>query len=58
MSQDALAKALGWSQPKMSATESCSRRLDVLEFLALASALGLSSRQAMGLAEKSMAEPP
>ena len=56
VSQDSLAKALGWSQQKLSATESCSRRLDVLEFLALASALGLSSRQEMGLAERSTAE--
>lgn len=54
VSQEALAKALGWSQQKLSATESCARRLDILEFLALASALGLSSRQALNLAERSL----
>lgn len=54
VSQESLAKALGWSQQKLSATESGARRLDILEFLTLASALGLSSRQALNLAERSM----
>ena len=54
VSQDSLAKTLGWSQQKLSATESCGRRLDILEFLALTSALGLSSRQALSMAERLM----
>lgn len=54
LSQEALAKTLGWSQQKLSATESCGRRLDIYEFLTLASALGLSSRQALNLAERIM----
>ena len=52
LSQEALAKTLGWSQQKLSATESCARRLDILELITLASALGLSSRQALNLAER------
>lgn len=49
LSQDVLAKTLRWTQQKLSSTESCGRRLDIIEFLELAHALGLSPRAAFEL---------
>lgn len=50
MSQTTLAKELGWPQQRLSAVEAGARRLDVIEFLHLTSALGLSPEDAIKLA--------
>lgn len=50
-SQSALAQALGWPQQRVSATEAGARRLDIIEFLQLTAALGLSPEEAIKLAE-------
>ncbi len=42
ISQTKLASHLGWPQQRISSVESGARRLDVLEFCLIASALGLS----------------
>lgn len=47
--QIGLAKALGWSQQKLSAVEIGSRRLDVMEYFTLTSALGLTRLAALAL---------
>ena len=47
--QTALAKAIGWPQQKLSAVEIGSRRLDVMEYFTLTSALGLSRQAALNL---------
>lgn len=47
ISQSAAARALGWSQQKLSASEAGARRLDVLEFIELAAFLGLSPERAI-----------
>ncbi len=47
--QTGLATALGWPQQRVSAVESCSRRLDVMEYFILTSALGLTREAALGL---------
>lgn len=49
-SQTSLAKELGWPQQRLSAVEAGARRLDVIEFLQLTSALGLSPEDAVKLA--------
>ena len=43
----ALAAELGWPQQRLSAVEAGARRLDVMEYLHLASALGLTPEAAM-----------
>lgn len=50
LSQSELAKALGWPQQRLSAVEAGARRLDVIEFLALTDALGLTPEEAILLA--------
>lgn len=52
LSQTAIAQALGWSQQKYSAAESGARRLDVLEFIELAGALGLRPARALEIAKR------
>ena len=49
LSQVALAQALGWPQQRVSAVESGSRRLDVMEYFVLADRLGLSPDKALAL---------
>lgn len=49
LSQGELARQLGWRQQRMSAVEAGARRLDVIEFFELTSALGLSPAHAMKL---------
>lgn len=49
LTQVALAEALGWPQQRLSAVESGSRRLDVMEYFVLADKLGLSPEKALGL---------
>lgn len=50
LSQTALAATLGWPQQRLSAVEAGARRLDVMEFLHLTGALGLSPEAAIRLA--------
>jgi len=50
LSQSALAATLGWPQQRLSAIEAGARRLDVIEFLHLTGALGLSPEAAIQLA--------
>lgn len=45
LSQVQLAVHLGWPQQKLSSVETGSRRLDVLEFCLITSALGLSNEE-------------
>ena len=47
--QTALATAIGWPQQKLSAVEIGSRRLDVMEYFTLTTALGLSRQAALNL---------
>jgi len=47
ISQTSLAMKLGWPQQRLSAVEAGSRRLDVMEYFQLTSALGLTRRRAM-----------
>lgn len=49
LSQGELARQLGWPQQRMSAVEAGARRLDVIEFFQLTSALGLSPARAVKL---------
>jgi transcriptional regulator with XRE-family HTH domain len=49
LSQTELARQLGWPQQKLSSIEAGARRLDVIEFFQLTSALGLSPARAMKL---------
>lgn len=51
LSQSALAATLGWPQQRLSAVEAGARRLDVMEFLHLTGALGLSPEAAIQLAD-------
>ena len=58
ISQGALARALGWTQQKVSYVETGARRMDVLEFISLAKALGISPLSAFRRAEKiALAKP-
>lgn len=50
ISQSDLAATLGWPQQRLSAMETGARRLDVMEFLHLTGALGLSPEAAIQLA--------
>lgn len=47
VTQVALAAELGWPQQRLSAVEAGARRLDVMEYLHLASALDLTPEAAM-----------
>ena len=49
LSQTELARQLGWPQHKLSSIEAGARRLDVIEFFQLTSALGLSPARAIKL---------
>ena len=42
VSQDDLAKKLGWDRTKISKTESNTRRLDMVEFIQIAEALSIN----------------
>ncbi|WDS36922.1 helix-turn-helix transcriptional regulator [Pseudoxanthomonas sp.] len=48
-SQGEIARKLGWPQQRISAIEAGARRLDVLEFIQLTQALGLSNSAASRL---------
>ena len=50
ISQSALSGALGWPQQRLSAIEAGARRLDVMEFLQLVGALGLTPEAGIQLA--------
>lgn len=52
VSQGAVARKVGWTQQKLSYIETGARRMDVLEFIALARALGLSPIGAFRHAER------
>jgi hypothetical protein len=49
ITQASLAAELGWPQQKLSAIEAAARRLDVFEYFALGSRLGLSREQALAM---------
>lgn len=55
ISQSALALQLGWKQQKVSFIETGARRMDVLEYIALTRALGLTPNEALRDAERLMA---
>ena len=50
ISQSALSGTLGWPQQRLSAIEAGARRLDVMEFLQLVGALGLTPEAGIQLA--------
>lgn len=50
ITQSALSLQLDWSQQQLSAVEAGARRLDVMEFLQLTKALGLSPEAAIKMA--------
>jgi hypothetical protein len=49
ITQASLAAELGWPQQKLSAIEAAARRLDVFEYFALGSRLGLSRQEALAM---------
>lgn len=49
LSQSDVARLMGWPQQRLSAVESGARRLDVIEFFELTSALGLTVQRAVKL---------
>ena len=49
LSQSEVARQLGWPQQRLSAVEAGARRLDVIEFFQLTSALGLTAQRAIKL---------
>lgn len=49
LSQSEVARALGWPQQRLSAVEAGARRLDVIEFFQLTSALRLTTQRAINL---------
>lgn len=49
ITQSALSKQLDWPQQRISAIEAGARRLDVIEFLTLTDALGLTPETAIQL---------
>ena len=55
VSQAAIARQLGWKQQKVSFIETGARRMDVLEYIALARALGMGPVVALREAERLMA---
>lgn len=52
LSQTALAEQLGWTQQKVSFVEAGARRIDVVEYIHLSRALGVSPAAAFRQAEK------
>lgn len=50
ISQSALSASLNWPQQRLSAIETGARRLDVMEFLQLVAALGLTPEAGIQLA--------
>ncbi len=52
LSQSEVARTLGWPQQRLSAVEAGARRLDVIEFFELTTALGLSAERAMKLVSR------
>jgi transcriptional regulator with XRE-family HTH domain len=54
VSQSELARELGWKQQKVSFIETGARRMDVLEYIALSRALGLSPLGAFRRAEQAL----
>lgn len=58
LSQTALSERLGWPQQRLSAVEAGARRLDVLEFLQLVRALGLTPEAGIGLVARAEAKAP
>ena len=52
ISQGQLAERLGWTQQKVSFVETGARRMDVLEYIHMARALGLSPTTAFSRAER------
>lgn len=51
LSQAELSRTLGWTQQKLSAVETGSRRLDIMEYFLLTEALGLSPSDALNLVQ-------
>lgn len=49
LSQSEVARTLGWPQQRMSAVEAGARRLDVIEYIELTTALGMSATRAIKL---------
>ena len=49
LTQAVLATELGWPQQRLSAIEAGARRLDVFEYFALGSRLGMSRQQALAM---------
>lgn len=49
VSQSELSKQLDWPQQRLSAVEAGARRIDIIEFLTLTGALGLSPEAAIQL---------
>lgn len=49
LSQSEVARMLGWPQQRLSAVEAGARRLDVMEFFQLTSALNLTAQRAVKL---------
>lgn len=49
LSQSEVARMLGWPQQRVSAIEAGARRLDVIEFFQLTSALSLTASRALKL---------
>lgn len=58
LTQSALSQELGWPQQRLSAIEAGARRLDVLEFLHLIEALGLSPEMAIKMAAGAASPTP
>lgn len=54
LSQTALSLELGWPQQRLSAVETGSRRLDIMEYLYLTAQLGLAPSDAIELAVGTM----
>ena len=54
LSQSEVARALGWTQRKVSYCEAGASRMDVLEYVALARVLGLSPARAFAVAESTL----
>ena len=52
LSQTALAQRLGWKQQKISFIETGARRMDVLEYIALARELGITATAAVRQAQR------
>lgn len=58
LTQSALSHELSWPQQRLSAIEAGARRLDVMEFLHLIDALGLSPEAAIKMAADAVSLAP